>query len=618
MTANQPALRVENLRVALHSGVPIIDDVTLELEPGTILGIVGESGSGKTTLSVALLGFCRPGAHIASGNVDICGERMTGRNQCELELLRRRLISYVPQDAVSSLNPSLRVGEHIIDRLRHRPRDERQVLARRALIQAQLPDSSEFRARYPHQLSGGQQQRLLIAMSVAADPRVIVLDEPTTGLDVVVQSRILAEVARLRDRLDVAIVYVSHDVAAVATVADRLAVMYAGRIVEQGPASEVLRTPRHPYTIGLLESVPDHKRPRQLRGIPGIALGVGQWPSGCGFEPRCAQRTAACAEAVPRLERVGPDHDARCLHWRSTIWRTAQPLSRPDRKNGGATVLGVHHLSASHMTRGDQLVVAAGVSFTVDAGQCVALVGESGSGKTTIARCIVGLHQPDGGAVCLHGQELPPLAGARDREARRRIQIVFQNPYDSLNPRRTALEAIERPALLLRRLSRRDASAEALRALEHVRVPARLSNRYPAELSGGERQRVAIARALAARPDLLVCDEITSSLDVSVQAAVIDVLSDLRADLGLGMLLITHNLGLVASIAHTVLVLDRGRICERGATRLVLRRPKNDYTKTLVAAAPHIEAPYPPSGATDEERRSSCPEFTRPQERSAS
>jgi peptide/nickel transport system ATP-binding protein len=331
-------------------------------------------------------------------------------------------------------------------------------------------------------------------------------------------------------------VYVSHDLAVVAQIADRIAVMYAGRIVEEGPAAAVLAEPKHPYTRGLIASIPDHVTPRRPRGMPGIAVGVGEHPVGCAFVPRCSQKVDRCEAELPELEEIADARRARCFEWRRT-----PALEPAERALGGAAaraaetgtaLLAVEGLRAEHGARFGTVVAADDVSFTLSGGECVALVGESGSGKTTIARCVAGLHPPAAGRILLDGVELAGKARKREREQRRRIQIVFQNPYDSLNPRHRVADAVARPARVLRDLPQQEAETEVAELLERVRLPARIARRFPGELSGGERQRVAIARALAAHPDVLICDEVTSALDVSVQAAVLEVLSELRAELG--------------------------------------------------------------------------------------
>jgi peptide/nickel transport system ATP-binding protein len=388
-------------------------------------------------------------------------------------------------------------------------------------------------------------------------------------------------------------IYVTHDMAVVAQIADRIAVMYAGRIVEQGAAREVLTRPRHPYTRGLLASIPDHVEPRVLEPLPGVAVGVGERPAGCAFAPRCSLATPQCTVAVPPLTPIpdGPQH-VRCIHSSETPPLTPGALLHGGRAPRAKTarVLEVQNLVAEHRSGHETVTAARDVSFAVHHGQCVALVGESGSGKTTIARVIAGLHPVAAGSVFLDGTQLPSLSRRRTTEQRRRIQLVFQNPADALNPRHTVRETIARPAQILRGLDAVSLRREVDKLLEQVRLPARLAARYPAELSGGERQRVGIARALAAQPAVLLCDEITSALDVSVQAAVLRILDDLRAQLGLALLFITHDLGVVASIADEVLVLNAGRVCERGTTVQVLTTPHDPYTKTLLSSAPSVAA----------------------------
>ncbi len=585
-----PAVRVQGLRVELLSGAPIVNDVSLDVHAGEVLGLVGESGSGKTTTALALLGYARPGSRIARGTVEVDGKPLTGGGENAVRALRGRVVSYVPQDPSSALNPSLRVGDAIGDMLRahtSEPRSGDGVSA--ALERAELPADTAFSRRYPHQLSGGQQQRVTIASALVCEPTAVVMDEPTTGLDVVTQSRILDEVDRLRRESGLAVVYVTHDLAVVASIADRIAVMYAGTVIEDGPAAELLTRPRHPYTRGLVASIPDHVTPRRLAGIPGVAVGVGERPPGCAFAPRCSQRVERCERDMPPREPVSPGHGVRCFEWGSTPALEIQPplVGTAPRRGQAPPLLAVESLRATH----GAVVAAEDVSFSLSAGECVALVGESGSGKTTIARCVAGLHEPAAGSILLDGTPLEPRAKARSREARRRIQIVFQNPDDSLNPRHRVGDEIARPARVLRGLSREESRADVAGLLERVRLPPRLAERFPGELSGGERQRVAIARALAARPDVVVCDEVTSALDVSVQAAVLDLLAELRVELGVALLFISHDLGVVASVADRVLVLDRGVVCEEGPVARVIASPVEEYTRKLLEAAPRLPEP---------------------------
>jgi peptide/nickel transport system ATP-binding protein len=589
MNAESAVLSVEDLRVELRSGEAIVEDVRLAVRPGEILGLVGESGSGKTTTALALLGYARPGVRIAHGEVVVAGKTVSGRDEVAARRLRGRLVSYVPQDPGNALNPALRIGRAVRDMLDEHAAEREVGSVSSAFAAVHLPATAEFERRYPHQLSGGQQQRVTIAIALVCEPPLVVLDEPTTGLDVVTQARVLDEVDRLRRERGLAMVYVSHDLAVVAQVADRIAVMYAGRVVEEGPSSAVLAEPRHPYTRGLVASIPDHVAPRRLHGMPGVAVGVGERPPGCAFSPRCPQRAARCETELPALEPAGEGRSVRCFEWTRTPPLELAERAQPRVDSGGDPLLAVDGLRAVY-GRINPVVAVEDVSFLLAPGGCVALVGESGSGKSTIARCVAGLHVPAAGQVALAGEPLPARARDRPREARRRIQIVFQNPYDSLNPRHRVGDAIARPARVLRDLAREHAEAEVGELLERVRLPARLARRFPGELSGGERQRVAIARALAARPDLLVCDEITSALDVSVQAAVLELLAELRAELGLALLFISHDLGVVATVADTVLVLEAGRVCEEGPVGAILADPQHPYTQRLIEAAPRLSA----------------------------
>jgi peptide/nickel transport system ATP-binding protein len=587
----RPVIRVEDLCIRLSTGEPVVEDVSFSVDAGEVLGLVGESGSGTTTTALSLLGYARAGVEIGRGTIEVGGESILGRDPRALRSLRGRVVSYVPQDPGGSLNPSLRVGDAIMDVLRaHRPGQVPGHSLRTALERVELGADPRFVRRYPHQLSGGQQQRVTIAMASACQPPVAVLDEPTTGLDVLTQDRILLELRRLRDQEGLAMVYVSHDLAVVAGMADRIVVMYAGRVVESGSASEVIERPRHPYTRALVSAIPDFHRPRSLRGIPGVCVGVGEWPPGCAFAPRCDYAQTRCIEALPALEEISPGHVVRCVRWRELALHDATPNGARAHAVAleSTALLEVSGLEAHYKNRRGKRPAVDDVSFAIEQGRCVALVGESGSGKTTVGRCIAGLHVPSNGSIVFDGAPLAGAAGSRPLEPRRRIQIVFQNPFESLNPRHRVGSSIERPLRVLRRLSRTAAETEVGELLERVRLPKRLGDRFPSELSGGERQRVAIARALAAKPDLLICDEVTSALDVSVQAAVLELLQELQRELQLSMLFITHNLGVVACIADFVLVMDDGALCETGSVAKVLTAPSHEYTRRLLSAAPRL------------------------------
>jgi peptide/nickel transport system ATP-binding protein len=589
LTSPDPVVEVRGLRVETDAGDAIVEDLSLSLGSGETLGVVGESGSGKTTAVLALLGHAQAGARIAKGEISVAGESLAVGDEKSARKLRGRLVSYVPQNPGTALNPSLRIGDAIAEMIRSEANGSQSTEAiGERLSGVGLPGDSEFQRRYPHQLSGGQQQRVCIAIALVCGPPVVVLDEPTTGLDVITQATILSELQRVRSEQGVAMVYVSHDLAVVAGIADRIAVFYAGRIVEEGPTEQIICHPRHPYTRGLLLSLPDHLKPRVLTAMPGVSVGVGGRPRGCSFAARCPVKISRCEEAMPDLLPVGEGHSARCIRAAEVKDPEAAPLPERPLRDTTHPLLAVKSLVAEHRGRSGSVIAAQDISFELARGECVGLVGESGSGKTTIARAIAGLHPISGGTILLDGEPLPSLAAKRSPAQRQRVQMIFQNPADALNPRHTVQTTIARPAQLLRKLGSAEALKEVDGLLDLVRLPKRTAHRYPTELSGGERQRVGIARALAAHPDVIICDEITSALDVSVQAAVLKLLGELRSDLGLSLLFITHDLGVVATIADRTLVLDRGLICEAGSTATVLDKAVNGYTQRLLEAAPSI------------------------------
>ena len=395
--APETLVSVEGLRVETVAGLPIVEDVSFTLQAGSTLGIVGETGSGKTTSALAMLGYSQPGTVITHGEVRVGDVRMTTANGRAQRRLRGKVVSYVPQNPAGSLNPSMRVGSALTEMLRtHREDGHATQSVADALERVGLSGEMAFQRRYPHQLSGGQQQRVSISIALVCEPPVVVLDEPATGLDVVTQARLLDELARLRRDVGVAMVYVTHDLAVVAGFAESLAVMYAGRIIEGGPTAEVLQHPKHPYTRGLLNSIPDHAHPHRLVPISGIAVGLENRPSGCAFAPRCPLKIADCESEMPSLRTVDGFHSTRCLRHADVVpLQSAQQgvtTSRPARP--GAPLLSVSKLRAEHRGHGEVVVAASDVSFALGRGECVALVGESGSGKTTIARTIVGLHPP--------------------------------------------------------------------------------------------------------------------------------------------------------------------------------------------------------------------------------
>ncbi len=595
---------VADLRVELlGSGVDVVDEIGLQIHAGEVLGLVGESGSGKTTVGMALLGHVRRGGKVGGGAVNIDGRNLSTLGDAELRNLRGGVVSYIPQDPGTALNPALRIGTQLAEVLEAHAsswsEDERQQRVRETLAEVALPTDEVFLRRYPHQLSGGQQQRVAIAMAFANRPKVIVCDEPTTGLDVTTQARVLETVRDLCRSHQVAALYVTHDLAVVAELADRVAVMYAGRIVESGPREAIFSAPRHPYTRRLLRAVPDIAGKRTVVGIPGRAALPGSRPEGCFFHPRCPLADDESRSAFPPVTELGGGHIVRCFHHAEAVQRT-EPEGAGQlgpRAVGEELVLTVRDLDA-HYGASHALFR---IDLDVHREECLALVGESGSGKTTLARAVSGLHSDYTGQVRLRDDPLPEAARRRSREARKEIQYIFQNPYASLNPRRTIAQTIGRQLQLFYPGSRADTGRRVAECLERVALSSSAASRFPDQLSGGERQRVAIARALAAQPSVLICDEVTSALDVSVQAAIIELLGELRKDMGLSLLFITHDLALIRTIADRVAVMNQGRIVEQGPTEAILTAPSADYTRELLANTPSIEVALghaPPTAAS--------------------
>lgn len=585
------AVRVTDLQICTTSGVPVVMDVSFEIAPGEVLGLVGESGSGKTTVGLSLLGHARRGLRIDSGTIMLGDNDVLGMDEAELRRLRGSLVTYVPQDPASSLNPALRIGVQLREVLEAHSSGRGNNHAERIaemMREVALDDDPKYLRRYPHELSGGQQQRVGLAMAFANRPRLIVLDEPTTGLDVTTQATVLQTVRDLAAAHDVAALYVSHDLAVVAALATRVAVMYAGRVVELGPANDLFDSAAHPYTRRLVGAIPRLTGGRSLVGIPGHAPSPGKRPHGCAFAPRCSMHIDACDEEMPPLAVVRPDHSARCI-------RAEEVLQQAQAKVGDPLDLAVPDVDSAALTIRDLVAhygkfeILHSINLTLEHHECLAIVGESGSGKTTTARSIAGLHRDWTGSIKLGDTGLETAARSRGLDTRRQIQYIFQNPYGSLNPRKTIGQTVAQPLSIFGLAKGKKAEARVAEMLEQVSLSASYARRYPDQLSGGERQRVAIARALISEPSVLICDEVTSALDVSVQAAIVELLGRLQRDLGLSMVFVTHNLPLVRSIAQKVAVLADGNIVEYGDTADVLADPQQPYTRQLISNTPSLE-----------------------------
>lgn len=554
-TTTTPVLSARDLRIATTSGQEILHGVSFTLQPGKILALVGESGSGKTTAGLACLGHFRRGLKHAGGEVHLAGTSNYGSildlPEGERRKLRGGSISYVPQDPALSLNPAMPIGRQIQEVLQvhgyGESEKDRRARTSEVLAEVGLDNTQSYQRRYPHQLSGGQQQRVGIAMAFACRPSVLVLDEPTTGLDVTTQALVLQTIAELAERHGVAGLYITHDLAVVAKIADEVVVMLSGEVVEKGPTAQVLYQPQHEYTQKLLSAVPDLAGRRQVGRVAAIT-----------GEHRVITRESA-PEPADRQTRTAPSPGRDGL-----LEVTGLKLSY-----GSTQVLG-------------------GIDFTLGRGESMMLLGESGSGKTTLSRCIAGLNDDYSGVVRFDGHVLAPGTRARTAEQRQQVQYVFQSPFSSLNPRRTVSESIEVPLQMSGKLNRKQRRIRVREALDQVRLGEAYLDRRPGDLSGGQRQRVAIARALVNAPSLLVCDEITSALDVSVQASIIDLLRTLQAETGMSMLFVTHNICLARHISQRMAVLQQGQIVDCGSTEEVLHHARHEYTRELLANVPTL------------------------------
>jgi peptide/nickel transport system ATP-binding protein len=585
------ALSVTGLTVTGPAG-RIIEDVSLEVARGATVGIVGESGSGKSITARALTGLL-PAGLAATGTLTIGGHQvpLDGGKKRAWRGIRGAKITLLPQDPFTSLSPRHHCGDQIALPLHGQSRAQRTAAVRAALAEVGLPE--RVAGQYPFELSGGMRQRVAIAAALITRPDVLIADEATTALDVTTQREVLDLLASLQRTRDMGLIVITHDLSVARGRADRITVLYAGRIAEQGAAPAVIGAPAHPYTVRLLDCDPPlHQTLDRLPVIPGSVPRLAQVGAACTFAARCTLAADECTSQVPALAEVAPGHRAACFRvadlQRAGAGRPVETRPRSEwssdaaaAANGGrAAVLSIRDLRKSF----GRHVALDGVDLDVYAGESVAVVGESGSGKTTLARIVVGLERADAGSVTLAGATARATARAAARAAAP-PQIVFQDPYSALNPSlavgtslRDALRAGGRPRT----------KAEVTQLLEMVGLPAAYARRRPQALSGGERQRVAIARALAVRPDLLVCDEAVSSLDVSVQAQVLNLISDLRRSLGLSVLFISHDLAVVRQAAQRVYVLHQGRFVEQGETADVLDRPSDDYTRLLMASVPAV------------------------------
>ena len=591
---SEPLIRVSDLSFAYRheeSWLQVLHGVDVDIEGGEVFGLVGESGCGKSTLAYLMAGYRQGESRVLGGSVRFRGEDLLGKSRPELDRLRGNRISFVPQNPTTSLSPHLRVGAQVEECLLQHRFVEPGAPARRRVAElldlVGLGSDAGMERRYPHQLSGGQQQRICIAIALSCNPDLVILDEPTTGLDVTTQKQIMSLLHGLRRKIRLSMLYVTHDLSLLAQIADRIAVMYAGHVVETAATGAVFERARHPYSRGLIVSIPTLEPARiagdKLRGL----LKREELPAGCPFHPRCDYARASCARNRQTLEAVEPEHQVACERWGSidheAAFTTAVAPRRRERANAkDEALLKVEALSLGYRSSMGLLAgfarsahedVVKGVSFEIFPGETFALVGESGSGKSTIAKSIGGLLAPSQGQLRFKERRLRPQAKTRDKETRRQIQLIFQNPDASLNPRSTVRRILGRPLEFFFDLGDRTLAQQVEDTLLAVRLGREYIGRFPDQLSGGERQRIAIGRAIIARPDLLMCDEVLSALDVSVQAEIIDLLIRIQNETKAAMLFISHDLAVVRNIADRVGVLFRGEMMEIGATEEIFSPP---------------------------------------------
>lgn len=599
-------LRVEGLSLdflVAHSSMPALRDVSFAVKRGEVLGLAGESGSGKSTLLFAIMSSLPRNGRIVAGNVLLQDKEILRASRAELDSLRGHRLSMVYQDPSTSFTPTMTIGAQIVETIeRHLPiqGEAARKVAIDWLHRVELPDPERTFRSYPHQLSGGMRQRAMIAMALCCGPDLLLLDEPTTGLDVLVQAGILELVRGLCKDLGLSAVFVSHDLRALEAVSDRIGILYAGELVEIGDVGAVLREPRHPYTAALLRSIPS----LDDRVLPSAIGGrVNRQPDrfgACVFVDRCTFARDVCHISRPVPQTLGPQA-ARC-HLAAEIHPTSgidADDTGPDTQAtnvGKEEVLSVKDLHVDYgisrrfsikggFSRSSFKAVR-GVDFSIRRGELVAIVGESGSGKTSVTRAILGLVPISRGTVILNGTNIRAARGRQLRSLRRSTSIVFQNPSTALNPRRTVQEIVGRP-LLLEGMSARDVREAVGSMLETVGLDESFLPRRPGDLSGGEKQRVALARSFLAKPDLLIFDEPTTALDVSVQASVLRLIYDLKNTLSCGYLLISHDLSVVRQLADRVLVMSKGQLCEAGEVEDIFQSPKHPYTLQLLEAARH-------------------------------
>jgi len=586
------------------STVRAVSDVSFDIRPGRVLGVVGESGSGKSVTARSIMRMVHPPGRTVAGSITYDGTDLLVLKPEGMRRLRGKEIALVFQDPQAALNPVHRVGDQIIEALvvHGTPKNEARARARKLLMQVGIPDVDTKINDFPHQFSGGMRQRVVIAIALANNPRVLIADEPTTALDVTIQAQILRLVADLTRQYDLAVMLITHDMGVVAEMCDDVVVMYGGRVVEKGEIHDVMQHPRHPYTSALLSAMPRLDQPQGLRlpAIPGSPPDPANLPPGCAFHPRCRVALDRCSIERPDLtSQPGAGHQSACF-----VAAAGDPVAKPRRAQvsepvpvpstaGREPLLRITDLRTDVGSRRRGLVghtppvfAVDGVSLELYPGETLGLVGESGCGKSTISRTVVGINPVAGGTIEVKGRDVTSQTSEDLRLIRSTVQYVFQDPYASLNPRRTIGQSLHE-ALEIRGVTGSDAEAEAKALLEQVGLNQRYVERYPHSFSGGQRQRIGIARALASRPEALILDEPVSALDVSIQAQIINLLEDLQAQLNLAFLFIAHDLSVVKHMSDRIAVMYLGRIVETGMAAQVYESPQHPYTAALLSSTPN-------------------------------
>jgi peptide/nickel transport system ATP-binding protein len=617
-----PIISVNHLAIAYETSkgdVNAVRDVSFDIHRGETVGLVGESGCGKSTVAYGLVNYLGRNGKIAGGDIVFQGKSLVGRSAEELRKLRGNQISMVYQDPMTSLNPVIRIGEQMSEVLTVHQGISLEAARQKCvemLRRVYMPDPEKVLERFPHQISGGQQQRVVIAMALLNSPALLIMDEPTTALDVTVEAAVLDLIADLRRDFDTGILFISHNLGVVARVCDRVGVMYAGELVELASVKEIFANPRHPYTQGLMRAVPrlgTDKQSSTLVSIPGRVPAPNNLPPGCVFEPRCQYAVDACRAERPSLRElstVGVGHQtqshlSRCIRAEeidATQWRASEVEMKiatstvPDEKQN--TILQVRDLKTHYKGSGsgilgafglgkrDTVKAVDGVSFNLIKGKTLGIVGESGSGKSTLIKTIIGLEDVSGGKAEFIGFDINKRTAKRDLDMIKELQMVFQNPDATMNPAYTIGQQIERPLRRFKVVSKNQMRDEVVRLLRAVKLDEHYYERLPRQLSGGEKQRVGIARAFAGRPDLVLADEPVSALDVSVQAAVLNLLMEIQSERGTTMIFIAHDLSVVRFFCDYIAVMYLGQIVEIGPAEAIYAPPYHPYTESLLAAVP--------------------------------